>query len=44
MLEAMKMEQRSPPRVAGTVRDLAVAQGEQIEEGMVLCTLELAEP
>jgi 3-methylcrotonyl-CoA carboxylase alpha subunit len=44
VLEAMKMEQALTAPVAGVVRDLAVAQGEQIEEGMVLCSLEVAEP
>jgi 3-methylcrotonyl-CoA carboxylase alpha subunit len=44
VLEAMKMEQALTAPVAGVVRDLAVAQGEQIEEGIVLCSLEVAEP
>ena len=43
VLEAMKMQLTLAAPQAGVVRDLAVAQGEQVEEGAVLCTLEAAE-
>ena len=40
VLEAMKMQLSLTAPLAGTVRALSVAQGEQIEEGAVICTLE----
>jgi biotin carboxyl carrier protein len=39
----MKMQLSLTAPLAGVVRDLCVAQGEQIEEGAVLCTLEAAD-